>query len=94
VTDKIKTLLKRRAVVEPIIGHAKNDGLLGPQLVGKGPAAGDRSNALLGGRRVFNLRQLLRFLRSIPYFLREFFFAHPDHTTPGQNPRCLNSNSK
>ena len=29
VTDKIKRWLKRRAVVEPIIGHAKNDGLLG-----------------------------------------------------------------
>src|ERR1700694_1778250 len=29
VTVKIKRWLKRRAVVEPIIGHAKNDGLLG-----------------------------------------------------------------
>ena len=29
MTEKIKRWLKRRAVVEPIIGHAKNDGLLG-----------------------------------------------------------------
>jgi transposase, IS5 family len=29
LTDKIKRWLKRRAVVEPVIGHAKNDGLLG-----------------------------------------------------------------
>src|SRR5580704_18307571 len=29
VTNKIKRWLKRRAVVEPVIGHAKNDGLLG-----------------------------------------------------------------
>jgi hypothetical protein len=72
VTDKIKRWLKRRAVVEPIIGHAKNDGLLGRNwLQGRG---GDRSNALLAAAG-FNLRQLLRFLRSIPYFLREFFCA-------------------
>ena len=72
VTDKIKRWLKRRTVVEPIIGHAKNDGLLGRNwLQGRG---GDRSNALLAAAG-FNLRQLLRFLRSIPYFLREFFFA-------------------
>src|SRR6266699_2638580 len=29
VTDKIKRWLKRRSVVEPVIGHAKNAGLLG-----------------------------------------------------------------
>ena len=72
VTDKIKRWLKRRAVVEPIIGHAKNDGLLGRNWL-KG-RAGDRCNALLAAAG-FNLRQLLRFLRSIPYFLRDFFRA-------------------
>ena len=72
VTDKIKRWLKRRAVVEPIIGHAKNDGLLGRNWL-KG-RTGDRCNALLVAAG-FNLRQLLRFLRSIPYFLRDFFWA-------------------
>ena len=59
-------------MVEPIIGHAKNDGLLGRNwLQGRG---GDRSNALLAAAG-FNLRQLLRFLRSVSYFLRDFFWA-------------------
>src|SRR6202795_2180037 len=70
VTDKIKRWLKRRAVVEPIIGHAKNDGLLGRNWL-KG-RTGDRCNALLAAAG-FNLRQLLRFLRGIPYFLCDFF---------------------
>jgi transposase, IS5 family len=70
VTDKIKRWLKRRAVVEPIIGHAKNDGLLGRNWL-KGHA-GDRSNALLAAVG-FNLRQLLRFLNCLAYFLRAFF---------------------
>ena len=72
VTEKIKRWLKRRSVVEPIIGHAKNDGLLGRNWL-RG-CDGDRSNALLAAVG-FNLRQLLRFLRSVPYFLREFFRA-------------------
>ena len=59
-------------MVEPIIGHAKNDGLLGRHwLQGR---AGDRCNALLAAAG-FNLRQLLRFLKGLPYFLREFFYA-------------------
>jgi len=72
VTDKIKRWLKRRAVVEPIIGHAKNDGLLGRNWL-KG-RAGDRCNTLLAAAG-FNLRQLLRFLNRCNYFLRAFFHA-------------------
>lgn len=69
VTEKIKRWLKRRAVVEPIIGHAKNDGLLGRNwLHGR---SGDRINALLAASG-FNLRQLLRFLRNVELFLRLF----------------------
>lgn len=68
VTDKIKRWLKRRAVVEPVIGHGKNDGLLGTNwLAGR---HGDRINATLAAAG-FNLRQLLRFLRLFwLYFLR------------------------
>jgi IS5 family transposase len=70
VTEKIKRWLKRRAVVEPIIGHAKNDGLLGRNWL-KG-RTGDRCNTLLAAAG-FNLRQLLRFLKRLPYFFRCFF---------------------
>jgi len=64
VTDKIKRWLKRRTVIEPIIGHAKNDGLLGRNwLHGR---TGDRSNTLLAAAG-FNLRQLLRFLAASPH---------------------------
>lgn len=71
VTDKIKRWLKRRAVVEPVIGHAKNDGLLGTNwLAGR---KGDRTNATLAAAG-FNLRQLLRFLRLLRlYFLARLF---------------------
>jgi IS5 family transposase len=69
VTETIKRWLKRRTVVEPVIGHAKNDGLLGRNwLQGR---TGDRSNALLAASG-FNLRQLLRFLKRRQLFLRSF----------------------
>ncbi len=46
VTQKIKQEIKRRSVIEPIIGHAKNDGHLGHHwLKGK---KGDQLNALFG----------------------------------------------
>lgn len=62
VTGTIRRWLKRRAVIEPIIGHAKNDGLMGRNyLAGR---TGDRINATLAAAG-FNLRQILRFLRSI-----------------------------
>jgi IS5 family transposase len=66
VTEEIKRWLKRRAVVEPVIGHAKNDGLLGRNWL-RGHV-GDRSNALLAASG-FNLRQLLRFLKRRQSFL-------------------------
>ena len=76
VTEKIKRWLKRRAVVEPVIGHAKNDGLLGRNwLHGR---MGDRSNALLAASG-FNLRQLLRFLKRTELFLRLFLQARLAH---------------
>ena len=79
VTDKIKRWLKRRAVVEPVIGHAKNDGLLGRNWL-KG-RTGDRCNTLLAAAG-FNLRQVLRFLKRVPYFLRAFFSALLDGFDP------------
>ena len=66
VTEKIKRRLKRRAVVEPIISQTKNDGLLGRNWV-KGRSS-DRCNTLLAAAG-YNLRELLRFPKRVPYFL-------------------------
>lgn len=66
LTDRIKREMKRRSVIEPIIGHAKNDGLLGRNWL-KGHK-GDQLNALFSAIG-FNLRQLLGFLRDNPTLL-------------------------
>src|SRR5262249_33923953 len=72
VTEPIHRWLKRRTVVEPIIGHAKNDGLLGRNwLQGR---SGDRSNTLLAAAG-FNLRQLLRFLSPPKFFCFSFLLT-------------------
>lgn len=57
---RLKKLLKRRQVVEPMIGHMKADGLLGKNWL-KG-AEGDALHALLCGAG-HNLRMILRHLR-------------------------------
>jgi IS5 family transposase len=51
--------MKRRAAIEPLIGHIKNDGRLGRNWL-KG-AQGDRMNAILSGCG-YNMRKLLRWL--------------------------------
>ena len=60
VTGAIKRELKRRSVVEPLIGHLKNEGHLGRNYL-KG-AQGDRLNALLTAAG-YNFRLLLRWLK-------------------------------
>jgi len=60
VTAAIKRDIRRRSVIEPIIGHAKNDGLLGRNYL-KGPK-GDHINAILSGIG-FNFRQLIGVLQ-------------------------------
>jgi IS5 family transposase len=49
--------LKRRSAIEPLIGHAKNDGRLGRNYLSG--VEGDRINALLAGCG-YNIRKLLR----------------------------------
>lgn len=56
----IKKELKRRSVVDPIIGHLKSDHALGRNVL-KG-IDGDKVNALLAGIG-YNFRLLLRWLR-------------------------------
>ena len=61
-TPTIKRELRRRSAIEPIIGHAKSDGLLERNhLAG---ATGDAINAILVGAG-HNIRLLLAWLRSL-----------------------------
>jgi transposase, IS5 family len=67
----LRAALKRRAAVEPIIGHAKSDGHLGRNYL-KG-SAGDNFNAMMSAIG-FNFRQILRKLRLFwRYFLATIF---------------------
>lgn len=59
VTAAIKRDIKRRSVIEPIIGHTKNEGLMGRNYL-KG-RKGDQLNAVLAGIG-FNFRQLIAVL--------------------------------
>jgi IS5 family transposase len=61
ITKAMKQQIKRRSVIEPIIGHAKNDGHLGRHYL-KG-RKGDQLDALFSAIG-FNLRQLLAFLNT------------------------------
>ena len=62
VTPQIKRELKRRAAVEPVIGHMKEDGLLGRNYL-KGHD-GDKINAVLAGAG-HNFRLLLNWFGAL-----------------------------
>ena len=67
-TRAVRRMLKRRAAVEPTIGHLKSDNRLSRNhLTGK---AGDQINTLLAAAG-YNLRKLLRWLVFLPVF-RQF----------------------
>ena len=66
VTDKIKREMRQRSVIEPVIGHAKNEGLLGRNWLKE--KKGDQLHALFSAIG-FNFRQLLGFLRGKPSLL-------------------------
>lgn len=68
VTSRIKKELRRRSVIEPIIGHAKQDSRLDRNYL-QG-SQGDAMNAVLAAVG-FNFRQLLRWLRKL--FCRYFY---------------------
>jgi transposase, IS5 family len=77
---RLKKLLKRRQVVEPMIGHMKADGLLAKNWL-KG-AVGDALHALLCGAG-HNLRMILRHLRVLCLALVAWItFAAIAATTP------------
>lgn len=63
LTRTLRALLRRRAAIEPVIGHLKHDHRMERNhLLGQ---EGDRVNALLTGCG-FNLRKLWRFFKSSP----------------------------
>ncbi|MBV8123325.1 MAG: IS5 family transposase [Paucibacter sp.] len=80
---RLKRLLKRRQVVEPMIGHMKADGLLDRNWL-KG-ADGDALHALLCGAG-HNLRMLLRYLRvlclALLAWLHRFSLPPPSINSP------------
>lgn len=72
VTTHLKREIKRRSVIEPIIGHAKNEGHLGLNWL-KG-IEGDKIKACLSATG-FNFRQILAWLRLLLQFLHLYFMS-------------------
>jgi len=85
---RLKKLLKRRQVVEPMIGHMKADGLLGKNWL-KG-TDGDALHALLCGAG-HNLRMILRHLRVLCLALIAWLrlIARDSFTPAGSLPRAV-----
>lgn len=69
VTDIVKKMMKRRAAIEPVIGHIKNEHRLGRNYLAHG--TGDAINAILAAAG-YNFRLLLNWLRD---FLRLCWLA-------------------
>lgn len=82
ITPQIKREMKRRAAIEPIIGHAKNDGLLGKNYL-KG-RHGDKINTTLAATG-FNLRQILRFIRILWLYFISLLLQKIMQTSPTKN---------
>jgi transposase, IS5 family len=81
-TSTIRRELRRRSAIEPVIGHMKNDGLLGRNFL-KG-REGDRINAILCGAG-HNFRLLLRWLRRLLRLILAVLIPHPPHPTPNSH---------
>ena len=73
VTAHIKRQMKRRAAVEPVIGHLKAEHRMGRNYLAH--AAGDAINAVLAAAG-YNFRRLIAWLRLL---LRAIFAAHLPH---------------
>ena len=79
VTATIRREMKRRAAVEPVIGHTKAEHRMGRNYL-KG-RDGDRSNAVLAAAG-YNFSLLLRWLRRLLHALIRALLAAP----PGRQP--------
>ena len=74
VTETIKRELRRRAAVEPVIGHMKSDNRMGRNHLAH--AAGDAINAVLAAAG-YNFALLLRWLRRLLRALCQALFPPP-----------------
>jgi IS5 family transposase len=76
ITAMIKRELKRRSVVEPLIGHLKNEGRLGRNyLLG---LLGDKMNALMVSAG-YNFKLILRYLRAIFLLIFSSLFSQDEY---------------
>lgn len=76
VTKAIKKELKRRSVIEPIIGHVKHEHRLGRNYL-RG-LLGDKANALLAAAG-YNFRLILSWLRDLFLFILGWIFSALEH---------------
>jgi IS5 family transposase len=87
-TRAVRRMLKRRAAVEPTIGHLKSDNrMIRNYLTGK---AGDKINTLLAAAG-YNLRKLLRWIVFSPVFVlmlrfRAAIWSEIDHLSAPTHP--------
>ena len=72
VTDGIKKMMKRRAAIEPVIGHIKNEHRMGRNHLAH--STGDAINAILAAAG-YNFRLLLNWLRDFLRFCWLAIFA-------------------
>jgi len=75
VTEAIKRQFKRRAAVEPVIGHAKQDHRMGRNFLAH--REGDAINAVLAAAG-YNFRRLIQWLRLLLRFILQAIAKAPD----------------
>ena len=78
VTTAIKRQLKRRAAIEPVIGHGKEDHRMGRNFLAH--RDGDAINAVLAAAG-YNFRRLLAWLAIILSFFRQVLIREPQPQT-------------
>jgi transposase, IS5 family len=76
MTDAIKRLMKRRAAVEPVIGHQKTDHRMGRNFLAH--ASGDAANAVLSAVG-YNTRRLLNWLALLLAWILYSLRANQNH---------------
>jgi transposase, IS5 family len=84
ITTQIKREFKRRAAVEPVIGHLKEDHRLGRNYLAH--ASGDAINAVLAAAG-YNFRRLIRWLRFL--LLRILIASHLRRIPRGMRPTLV-----
>ena len=75
VTGAVKRQLKRRAAIEPVIGHTKDDHRMDRNFLAH--REGDAINAVLAAAAGYNFRRLLAWLRIFLRLLLRAFLQQP-----------------